>query len=132
MCLSSVICAAPSFTSNFVGSRIGLTYKTYDLPNAWHQSRVNGKCLLPSCTDLRGAGWFREVLLFARQTKSPKPPQDTPLRTSLPTPFCLLSGLRSQNYSDRMESSDDWHANVHNNCPTLLQFLFITYSFQYQ
>lgn len=62
-----------------------------------------------------------------------KNPQNTPPCTSMPKPFRLLSGVRNQNYFDRTEDSEDWHANAHNNCPTLLQFLFITsYSLQYQ
>lgn len=110
-----------------------LTIK-HDLPNACDQSMVNRKCLLSACTELRGGGSQRSpsAVSACKADKKLQTPQNTPLFTSLPNPFCLLSGVRRQSYFDRMQGSDDWHANVHNNCPTLLQFLFITYSFQYQ
>lgn len=134
MCISSAICVASSFTSNFVGLRIGLTIKLMI-------------CLMPEtraglmgtvCSLLALIRWrlIHRSPSAVPVCKADKKPQTNPVHTLctiLPKPFCLLSGVRSQNYSDRVESSDDWHANVHKNCPTLLQFLFITsYYFQYQ
>lgn len=66
-----------------------------------------------------------------KAAKKEKEAQNTSLCTSMPKAFHFLSGVRKK--KDRTEDSEDWHANVHNNCPTLLQFLFITsYSLQYQ
>lgn len=129
----SVISVALKFTDSFAGLKMfSLTVKLI----IFLTPETKAGLMANVCLGLgfRGGGWCREARLQSQLVKRPKKKKKP--RTHHCAQACqrlsvFFQGLGKK--KDRTEDSEDWHANVHNNCPTLLQFLFITsYSLQYQ